>query len=81
MGERTYELKHPNGYVLGYAVEDVTGWWRFLPRVSGRRPSAKTYPSADACLPPWARRRLKEGCSFLLSDVTPAVSSGSRRYG
>lgn len=68
---RHYELKHPNGFVIGVATEnwnegypEYLRGWRFYPRVSGRSPSRRGYPTADACLPTWARKRLKSGCSF-----------------
>lgn len=61
---RSYELKHPNGYVVGTAVESQRGW-RFMPLVTSHRPSRKDFPTADACLPAWARKWLRSGCSFL----------------
>lgn len=29
--------------------------WRFLPNVAGRQPSRRTWPTAEACIPRWAR--------------------------
>ena len=59
-----YELKHPNGYVLGVACKKADGW-RFYPKVSGRSPSTNARPTADKSLPAWARKYLNAGCSFL----------------
>ena len=58
------ELKHPNGFVFGVAVHHASGWI-FYPKVFGRSPSRKTHPTADACLPAWARKYFNQGCSFL----------------
>ena len=76
---KTIELRHPNGFVLGVAsycepCSWHTGGWRFFPNVSGHSPSRKRHPTADACLPAWAKRRLKQGCSFLPpSDAVTAA--------
>jgi len=77
---RPLELKHPNGFVLGVAQYQTTsgGGWRFFPNVAGRMPSRRAYPSADACLPPWAKRRLQQGCSFLPKDTPVDAASAAR---
>jgi hypothetical protein len=64
------ELKHPNGFVLGVAFKSDRGW-RFFPQVSGRHVGRKFHETADASLPPWARRHLKAGCSFLPPEPKP----------
>ena len=66
---KLYELKHPNGYVLGIAYRNAHGW-RFIPRVCGRSPSRKHYETADECLPRWAKKLLNSGCSFLSPEET-----------
>jgi hypothetical protein len=40
-------------FVLGEACFQPTKGWRFFPRVSGREPSRKFYPTLEACLPRW----------------------------
>lgn len=67
---RSLELKHPNGFVLGVAVYrnawgGAAAGWMFYPKVSGRSPSRRAYPTAERCLPAWAKKRLNQGCSFL----------------
>lgn len=58
------ELKHPNGFVLGVAFKRPDGWY-FYPKVSGRSPSRRGHPTADACLPAWAKKAFRQGASFL----------------
>ena len=64
----TLELKHPNGYVFGRAVSKPDGWY-FYPNIVGRSPSRKGHPTAEACLPDWAQKRLQQGCTFLAKST------------
>jgi len=61
---KIYVLKHQSGFPLGSAVEKRDGWY-FYPNVCGKAPSRKPHPTADACLPAWAKRHLHMGASFL----------------
>ena len=39
-------------FVFGYATQNPAGW-RFVPRVAGRRSSAKWHATMERCLPRW----------------------------
>jgi hypothetical protein len=71
---QVFELKHPNGYILGSAVLKDDGW-RFFPNISGKHTSRRGYPTADDCLPQWARTYLKKGASFLRKETHPMTQT------
>jgi len=50
--------------VLG-TCQPYTDGYRFIPNLSGRRPSRRSYPTANACVPAWA---LKLSDRFITRD-------------
>lgn len=41
------------GHLLGAATQMFDGTWRFIPNVASRQRSRKSWPTWEACLPPW----------------------------
>jgi len=72
-----YDLIHKNGYLLGVATYAVSysggAGWKFFPNVTSHNPSRVPHPTALACLPPWAKRHLKRGASFLPREAPTQV--------
>ena len=54
------------------------GGWRFIPHVSGRKTSRRAWPTAEACIPHWAkscRNRLLTSLEWL-ADGDPYIAIG-----
>ena len=52
--------------------------WRFIPRVSGRKTSRRAWPTAETCIPRWAksnRNRLLTNLEWL-ADGDPYIAIG-----
>jgi len=55
-----FELRNSADGVVGTAHCQQDGW-RFMPRVSGRKPSTKRHETAVDSVPAWARKYLTRG--------------------
>jgi hypothetical protein len=50
------EFESGGDYCIGIVQLYEGQGYRFLPQVSGRRGSVKVWPSADSCIPRWAKK-------------------------